>query len=238
MGSIHAIPPPSSRICAAARTSFADHPGFRLNQETNDMKLFYSPLSPFVRKVMIVAIENGLESRIETVTTGVNPAAPNKDLAQHNPLMKIPALITDDGLTLVESKVIAQYLDALGGNKLLPAAGHGRWKALRMEAIADGIADAGILVRYEQAMRPAGLQWQQWIDGQLAKIGNALDLLEAEAADLEGSLDLGKAAVASALDWMEFRNVVPGARDSRPKLFAWLDKANREIASLSATKPK
>jgi glutathione S-transferase len=202
------------------------------------MKLFYSPLSPFVRKVMIVAIENGLESRIETVTTGVNPAAPNKDLAQHNPLMKIPALITDDGLTLVESKVIAQYLDALGGNKLLPAAGHGRWKALRMEAIADGIADAGILVRYEQAMRPAGLQWQQWIDGQLAKIGNALDLLEAEAAALDGPLDLGKAAVASALDWMEFRNVVPGARDSRPKLFAWLDKANREIASLSATKPK
>jgi len=202
------------------------------------MKLFYSPLSPSVRKVMIVAIENGLEGRIETVTTGVNPAAPNKDLAQHNPLMKIPALITDDGLTLVESKVIAQYLDALGGNKLLPAAGHGRWKALRMEAIADGIADAGILVRYEQAMRPAGLQWQQWIDGQLAKIGNALDLLEAEAADLEGSLDLGKAAVASALDWMEFRNVVPGARDTRPKLFAWLDKANREIASLSATKPK
>ncbi len=202
------------------------------------MKLFYSPLSPFVRKVMIVAIENGLDGRIETVTTGVNPAAPNKDLAQHNPLMKIPALITDDGLTLVESKVIAQYLDALGANKLLPAAGHGRWKALRMEAIADGIADAGILVRYEQAMRPAGLQWQQWIDGQLAKIGNALDLLEAEAADLEGPLDLGKAAVASALDWMEFRNVVPGARDSRPKLFAWLDKANRDIPSLAATKPK
>jgi glutathione S-transferase len=202
------------------------------------MKLFYSPLSPFVRKVMIVAIENGLEGRIETVTTGVNPAAPNKDLAQHNPLMKIPALITDDGLTLVESKVIAQYLDALGGNKLLPAAGHGRWKALRMEAIADGIADAGILVRYEQAMRPAGLQWQQWIDGQLAKIGNALDLLEAEAAALDGPLDLGKAAVASALDWMEFRNVVAGARDSRPKLFAWLDKANRDIPSLAATKPK
>ena len=49
------------------------------------MKLFYSPLSPFVRKVMIVAIENGLDGRIETVTTGVNPAAPNKDLAQHNP---------------------------------------------------------------------------------------------------------------------------------------------------------
>ena len=202
------------------------------------MKLHYSPLSPFVRKVMVVAIENGLDGRIEKITQAVNPASPNRDLARHNPLMKIPALETDDGMQLVESKVIAQYLDALGGNRLVPAAGRARWQALRMEAIADGIADAGILVRYEQAMRPAGLQWKEWIDGQLAKIGNALDLLEAEAAALDGPLDLGKAAVASALDWMEFRNVVAGARDSRPKLFAWLDKADREIASFAATKPK
>jgi glutathione S-transferase len=202
------------------------------------MKLFYSALSPFVRKVMIVAIENGLEDRIEKVATGANPAAPNKDLAQHNPLMKIPALITDDGLTLLESKVIAQYLDSLGGNRLLPAAGRGRWKALRMEAIADGIADAGILVRYEQAMRPAGLQWREWIDGQTAKIANGLDVLEAEAADLEGPLDLGKVAVASALGWLEFRNVLPDARATRPRLFGWLDKADREIASFAATRPK
>jgi len=197
------------------------------------MKLHYSPLSPFVRKVMVVAIENGLDGRIEKITQAVNPASPNRDLARHNPLMKIPALETDDGMQLVESKVIAQYLDALGGNRLVPAAGRARWQALRMEAIADGIADAGILVRYEQAMRPAGLQWKEWIDGQLAKIGNALDLLEAEAASLEG-----KVAVACALDWMEFRDVVPGARASRPRLFAWLDKANREHASLGATKPK
>lgn len=202
------------------------------------MKLHYSPLSPFVRKVMIVAIENGLDGRIEKVTQAVNPASPNRELARHNPLMKIPALETDDGLELIESKVIGQYLDAIGGSKLFPASGRARWKALRMEAIADGIADAGILVRYEQAMRPAGLQWKEWIDGQLAKMGNALDLLEAEAADLEGPLDIGKVAVASALDWMEFRDVVPGARASRPRLFAWLDKANREIPSFASTKPK
>jgi glutathione S-transferase len=202
------------------------------------MKLHYSPLSPFVRKVMVVAIENGLDGRIEKVTQAVNPASPNRELARHNPLMKIPALETDDGLQLVESKVIAQYLDALGSGRLVPASGRARWQVLRMEAIADGIADAGILVRYEQAMRPAGLQWKEWIDGQLAKIGNALDLLEAEAASLEGPLDLGKVAVACALDWMEFRDVVPGARAPRPRLFAWLDKANREHASLGATKPK
>ncbi|MFM8992537.1 MAG: glutathione S-transferase N-terminal domain-containing protein [Alphaproteobacteria bacterium] len=202
------------------------------------MKLHYSPLSPFVRKVMVVAIENGLDGRIEKVTQAVNPASPNRELARHNPLMKIPALETDDGMQLVESKVIAQYLDSLGGGRLVPASGRARWQALRMEAIADGIADAGILVRYEQAMRPAGLQWKEWIDGQLAKIGNALDLLEAEAASLEGPLDIGKVSVACALDWMEFRDVVPGARATRPRLFAWLDKADSAHASLAATKPK
>lgn len=202
------------------------------------MKLLYSPLSPFVRKVVIVAKENGLDGRIENVAAATNPSVPNPEIAKHNPLMKIPALITDDGLELIESKVIVQYLDALGGNKLIPASGKARWKALRMEAIADGLADAGILVRYEVAMRPAALHWPEWISGQLAKVGNALDLLEREAADLEGPLTIGQVAVASACGWLEFRNVVPDARKTRPKLFAWMDKINKERPSFAATMPK
>ncbi len=202
------------------------------------MKLLYSPLSPFVRKVMIVATENGLDGKIEKVTAMTNPSVPNPEIAKHNPLMKIPALVTDDGLELIESKVICQYLDALGGGKLIPAGGKPRWKALRMEAIADGLADAGILVRYEVAMRPPHLHWKEWIDGQLTKVGNALDVLEREAGDLEGPLNIGNIAVASACTWLEFRNVVPDARKSRPKLFAWIDKANRERPSFAATMPK
>ena len=122
------------------------------------MKLLYSPFSPFVRKVMIVAIEHGLDGKIEKVTEATNPSVPNPNIAKHNPLMKIPALVTDDGLELIESKVIVQYLDSLGGGKLIPASGKARWKALRTEAIADGLADAGILVRYEVAMRYASLK--------------------------------------------------------------------------------
>ncbi len=202
------------------------------------MKLLYSPLSPFVRKVMIVAIENGLDGKIEKVPSATNPSVPNPDIAKHNPLMKIPALVTDDGLELIESKVIVQYLDALGGNKLIPASGKARWKALRMEAIADGLADAGILVRYEVAMRPKALHWPEWISGQLAKVGNALDALEREAGDLEGKLNIGNVAVACACTWLEFRDVIPGARKTRPKLFAWIDKANREIPSFASTMPK
>ena len=202
------------------------------------MKLLYSPLSPFVRKVIIVAKENGLDGRIENVAAATNPSVPNPEIAKHNPLMKIPALITDDGLELIESKVIVQYLDALGGNKLIPASGKARWKALRMEAMADGLADAGILVRYEVAMRPAALHWPEWISGQLAKVGNALDQLEREAADLEGPLTVGQVAVACACTWLEFRNVLPDARKTRPKLFAWLDKINKERPSFAATMPK
>jgi len=202
------------------------------------MKLLYSPLSPFVRKVMIVAIENGLDGKIEKVPSATNPSVPNSDIAKHNPLMKIPALITDDGLELIESKVICQYLDALGGGKLIPASGKPRWKALRMEAIADGLADAGILVRYEVAMRPKALHWPEWISGQLAKVGNALDALEREAGDLEGPMNIGNVAVACACTWLEFRDVIPGARKTRPKLFAWIDKANREHPSFASTMPK
>jgi glutathione S-transferase len=202
------------------------------------MKLLYSPLSPFVRKVMIVAIENGLDGRIEKVTEATNPSVPNPNIAKHNPLMKIPALVTDDGLELIESKVIVQYLDALGGGKLIPAGGAGRWKALRTEAIADGLCDAGILVRYETAMRPKELHWPEWISGQLSKVGNALDVLEREAGDLEGPLNIGQVAVACACTWLEFRNVLPDARKTRPKLFAWIDRMNRERPSFVATMPK
>ncbi|MBL8698999.1 MAG: glutathione S-transferase N-terminal domain-containing protein [Alphaproteobacteria bacterium] len=202
------------------------------------MKLLYSPLSPFVRKVMIVAKELGLDGRIETVPAATNPSVPNPEIAKHNPLMKIPALVTDEGIDLVESKVIVQYLDSLGGNKLIPAAGKARWKALRMEAIADGLADAGILVRYELAMRPAALQWKEWISGQLAKVGNALDQLEREASDLEGPLNVGHVAVVCACNWLEFRNVLPDARKTRPKLFAWVDRMNKERPSFGSTMPK
>ena len=202
------------------------------------MKLFYSAASPFVRKVMIVAIENGLADRIEQIPAAVSPIQPNKDLAQHNPLMKLPALIADDGLELLESKVICQYLDSVGTGCLLPASGRQRWQALRLEAIADGIADAGILLRYELAMRPEALRWPEWQAGQLSKINNALDLLEREAATLNEPLQLGQVAVAAACTWLEFRNLVPDARVSRPQLFAWLDRMNRERPSFAQTTPR
>jgi glutathione S-transferase len=112
------------------------------------MKLYYSSASPFVRKVTVTAIECGVDKKIERHPTQVVPVKPNAELAHDNPLMKVPTLITDGGEILYDSRVICEYLDSLhDGRKLLPASGGERWRVLRLQALGDGILDAGILIR-------------------------------------------------------------------------------------------
>ena len=202
------------------------------------MKLAYSAASPYVRKVMIVAIEAGLDSKIEKLTMAVRPDQPSAALAADNPLMKVPTLITDDGEKLFDSRVICAYLDSLNpGAKLIPESGPARWKALRQEALGDGITDAGILVRYELGLRPKELHWKEWIDGQTKKVMQGLDQLESEAASLSGPLNIGQIAVACGLGWMKFRNVFGDVLATRPKLAAAIAKLE-ERPSFKATVPQ
>ncbi len=119
------------------------------------MKLRYSPTSPFARKVMVVAHEHGLAERIELMPAMTSPVEPNADVARDNPLAKIPSLTLDDGSTLYDSRVIAEYLDQLAGAKLFPPPGPYRWAALRQQALADGLLEAAVLIRYERVLRPA-----------------------------------------------------------------------------------
>src|SRR3546814_18835248 len=103
------------------------------------MKLYYSPSSPYVRKVSIVALEAGLDGRIERIPAATTPVAPNEAVAKANPLAKVPTLVTDDGEMLFDSRVICEYLDSLHqGAKLFPA-GAARWRALRLQALGDGL---------------------------------------------------------------------------------------------------
>jgi len=119
------------------------------------VKLYFSAASPYVRKVMVSAIETGLDKKIEQMPTSVVPTKPNADIARDNPLMKVPTLVTDGGEALFDSRVICEYLDSLhDGRKLIPAAGGDRWRVLRLQALGDGILDAGIISRYELAIRP------------------------------------------------------------------------------------
>ena len=131
------------------------------------MKLWQSLPSPFARKVRVCAIELGLDGKIDMIETRVAPNKPNLELAREAPLIKVPVLATDDGTVLYDSRVICEYLDALaGGNRLFPAAGAARWDALRRQALGDGVMDAGILRRYELALRPEALRWAEWLAGQ------------------------------------------------------------------------
>lgn len=185
------------------------------------MKLRYSPTSPYVRKVVIVAIETGQDGRIEKLPTNV--WVPETDIGSVNPLGKVPCLITDAGMTLFDSPVICEYLDNNhGGPKLFPGPGEGRWRALRQQAIADGILDAAILGRLE-ANRPADKVHQPWIDRQRAAMYRAMDLLESEAETLSGPLTIGQIAVGCACGYLDLRYAADRWRQSRPKLASWYE---------------
>ncbi len=190
------------------------------------MKLRYSPTSPYVRKVMVVALETGLAERIERIATTVAPTKLNDEVARENPLVKVPALTTDDGLVLYDSPVICEYLDTLHeGAKLFPASGKARWIVLRQQALGDGILDAAILTRYE-VLRPKEYQWQDWIDAQMRKVRGALAALEIEAEQggLEGALTIGQITVGCALGYLDFRFDSEGWRDRHRRLGAWFDE--------------
>lgn len=203
------------------------------------MKLRYSPTSPYVRKVMVVALETGLAERIERLPTMVAPTKPNEEVARENPLVKVPALTTDDGMVLYDSPVICEYLDTLhGGTKLFPASGKPRWLALRQQALGDGIFDAAILGRYE-ILRPKEYQWQDWIDAQLRKVRGALAALEieTEAGELAGALSIGQITVACALGYLDFRYASEEWRVKHRRLAAWFDEFSKR-KSIELTKPK
>ena len=132
------------------------------------MKLYYAQKSPFVRKVLVVANEVGISDRLEKVdcstTTPVDPDASNA-----NPLKKIPALELDDGTILFDSAVVCEYLDTeFGDGNLFPRELSERWTALRRQALADGLLDAAILLRYETTLRPEKLCWDDWAAGQMS----------------------------------------------------------------------
>src|SRR5487761_872504 len=199
------------------------------------MKLYFNPASPYVRKVRVTAHELELSDRIELISITLTPVSPHDGLRSSNPVGKIPALILEDGSALYDSPVICEYLDSLaGGNRIFPAVGVARWTALRRQAIADGIMDAAVLTRYEEAVRPKELRWQAWVDGQLLKIRTALDGLERQ--NLEGAFDIGTISIACALGYLDLRFASESWRTSRPRLAAWLNTAGKR-PSLAETAP-
>ncbi len=183
------------------------------------MTLLYQTHSPFARKALVVAKECLLDSLIEVVHHETSPVVRNEEVYAANPLGKVPVLIMDSGITLYDSNVICAYFDALSsGPKLLPDDPALHFTTLRLEALAQGICDAGIRYRTETERRPEGMRWQKYADGQAGKLLAAYEYLE-NSDDLDGPLNIGHLALGTALDWIVFRGL-PGF-ESFPKLNDW-----------------
>jgi len=184
------------------------------------MKLLYQTHSPYARKVLVMAHEIAIAPALEVVHHETSPTLRNDAVFAANPLGKVPVLICDDGLTLFDSTVICEYLDGLhSGPRLIPPSGRDRFLALRLQALAQGIVDAGIALRWEIDRRPPTLRWEALAAGQRQKLLAAYDFVERQV-DLDGPLNIGHIALATALRWIEFRHL-PSFKDQRPRLMRW-----------------
>jgi len=169
------------------------------------MKLLASPASPYTRKVRIVLAEKRIDCEIERVDVQPveNPVNP------HNPLGKIPTLILDDGTALYDSRVIVEFLDnASPIARLIPEDNRERVAVRRWEALADGITDAGILIRYE-SLRPENERSPAWVGKQSARMHRGLMQLQADLGDKNWSVGdrytLADIALGCCLGWVGFR---------------------------------
>jgi glutathione S-transferase len=194
-----------------------------------------STTSPFARKIRLAIAMLGLgnEIKIENADT----LDPKDNVRQQNPLGKIPTLVLEDGSTQFDSRVILEYLDdRAGGGRILPRTGAARFEALRLQAIADGILDAGILRVYEGRFRSAEKHEPKWIDHQAGKMSRALAALENAPPAFGPALHVGHITLACALGYLDFRFGTDW-RKTHPKLVKWLDEFASKVPAFAETVP-
>jgi glutathione S-transferase len=172
---------------------------------------------------LVTAHEAGLAEQIELVPTGeFLPIKPHKGVIGDNPLGRIPALALDDGSVLYDSRVICEYFAVEAGSEsLMPSAGQARWRVLTLQALAQGLADSAVQMRYETGLRPADKQWPDLIAAQNARFTRAFDALETAWLDDLRSVNVGSIATAVTLAYMDFRFADLDWRNGRPGLTVW-----------------
>jgi glutathione S-transferase len=175
------------------------------------MKLLAALASPYTRKVRIVLAEKKIECEMELVD--VNP--PDNPVNAHNPLGKIPTLLLDDGTALYDSRVIVEFLDNVSPiSRLIPDDNRDRVAVRRWEALADGVVDAGLLVRYE-SLREKREQSKAWVDKQVARMHRAMEQMQSELGERAwchgDRYSLADIALGCCVGWLGFRK--PGDID-------------------------
>ncbi len=199
------------------------------------MKIYYSDASPYARKVRMTVLEKGLSEQVEFEVCA--PYDKPAELVEANPIIKVPALVREDGSSLFDSAVICEYLDSLTPEpRLLPLeAGEDRWAVLRLHALANGMTDATYLATME-GRRPDGEQSPDWVDKQRGKITSCCDALEMSPLPDPDRPTLGTLALAAGLGYVDLRHDDLGWRNGRSNLTAWMDQASAR-PSFQATVP-
>ena len=201
------------------------------------MKLIFNPASPFARTVRVTARELDIAGDVEEIETVVLPTERNDSITAGNPLGRIPVLICSDGTPVYDSRVICEYLAAKSDeNTLLPSDPAGRTQVLVLQALAQGICDTAVNLRYETFARPEDLRWSQWISRQEERLGEALDNLESDWSGKLAQISLGTIATAVALSYLDFRFPELNWRNGRPALAAFHENFSSR-PSMTATVP-
>jgi glutathione S-transferase len=201
------------------------------------MKVLGSVPSPFTRKVRIVLAEKRVECTFERVEV----IAADSPVPTYNPLGKIPVLVLDDGSTIYDSRVICEFLDTVSPiGRLIPEESRNRIAVRRWEALADGVVDAGILIRYERAREPQ-LQSAAWIARQTGKLERGLAEMAVELGEKPwchgNGFTLADIAFGCTLGWLAFRFPEIGWRGQYPNLARHFDKLS-ERPAFADTVPK
>jgi len=200
------------------------------------MKLYGSVPSPYTRKVRVVLAEKRIECTFELVDV----MAKDTPVNAHNPLGKVPVMVLDDGTTVYDSRVIVEFLDNVSPfSRLIPEENRNRIAVRRWEALADGVVDAGILVRYEQA-RDAKLKSKDWIERQSGKMKRGLAEMASELGEKPwchgNGFTLADVAFGCCLGWVAFRFTSIDWRGEYPNLARHFDKLS-ERSSFADTRP-
>ncbi|TDK50022.1 glutathione S-transferase [Antarcticimicrobium luteum] len=199
------------------------------------MKLIMSPASPFVRKVAVLIRETGQQDDIEEVEVSTTPVNTADAVWAANPLGKIPALVLEDGRALYDSRVITRFLDDRAQAGLYPA--DRLWDVLTLEATADGILEAAVLMVYESRVRPEEMCYAPWVEAQWTKALSAVRAVDARWLDqLNGPLDMAQIAVGCALGYLDFRHPGRDWRSEAPGLADWFAGFGQRPAMV-ATRP-
>ncbi|MFL4469192.1 glutathione S-transferase [Tateyamaria armeniaca] len=200
------------------------------------MKLYYSPASPFARKVVVLLHELDKADAVELAQVTTTALDSDASLTAANPLARIPALERPEGVTLYDSRVITAYLDDLYQGGLYPT-GARRWETLTLEATGDGIMDSAVSMVYEVRLRDEAQQSQDWIEAQWSKVDRGLDALNTRwMSHLSGPIGAGHISVGSALGYLDFRHGPREWRKGREALAGWYDGFAAR-ASMTATAP-